>query len=110
MEIPYAFDFPHAFSVSDIKEQFGDVVDTSMPFRAKPTKNQAAWIPKPKAQLEVGTAPYPVVGPDEIVIRNHAVAINPVDWKVQESGGFISKYPSVSLEGFSYALCPIYIN
>jgi NADPH:quinone reductase-like Zn-dependent oxidoreductase len=46
--------------------------------------NQAAWIKKPKAKpLEVDSAQDYEVGPDEILIQNYVVAINPVDWKVQ---------------------------
>jgi NADPH:quinone reductase-like Zn-dependent oxidoreductase len=41
--------------------------------------NNAAWIPEAKAQLEVREAPLPKAGEGEVVIKNHAVAINPVD-------------------------------
>ena len=42
--------------------------------------NTAAWINAKHAKLEVGPAPYPVPGNDQIVVRNHAVAINPLEW------------------------------
>lgn len=58
--------------------------------------NYAAWIPEEQARLEVGTAPFPSkLSADEIVIKNHAVAVNPVDWKIQSSGGFGLQYPYV---------------
>ncbi|KAK5056098.1 hypothetical protein LTR84_012651 [Exophiala bonariae] len=58
--------------------------------------NYAAWIPSEKARLEVGTSPFPThVAADEIVIKNHAVAVNPVDWKIQVSGGFGLRYPYI---------------
>jgi NADPH:quinone reductase-like Zn-dependent oxidoreductase len=42
--------------------------------------NKAAWITKPKGNpLEVSEAPMPKAGKDEVVIKNHAVAVNPVD-------------------------------
>jgi hypothetical protein len=47
--------------------------------------NQAAWIPASKAQLKVDSAPYPKPAPDEVIIKNAAVAINPADWKIQVS-------------------------
>lgn len=50
--------------------------------------NYAAWIPSPNTSLEVGTAPFPQpdgLADDELVIKNKAVAINPVDWKIQSS-------------------------
>jgi NADPH:quinone reductase-like Zn-dependent oxidoreductase len=42
--------------------------------------NEAAWLPAKTSTLEVGPAPYTPAGAQEIVVRNHAVAINPVDW------------------------------
>lgn len=41
--------------------------------------NQAAWIPEAKAKLQVKEAPLPKAGKGEVVIKNHAVAVNPVD-------------------------------
>ena len=58
-------------------------------------KNEAAWIPQAKAQLDVQPAPYPDCGDDEVVVENYAVAINPVDWKIQSADGFGLKYPNV---------------
>jgi NADPH:quinone reductase-like Zn-dependent oxidoreductase len=34
--------------------------------------------------LEVRDAPIPVAGPNEIIIKNAAIAINPLDWHIQE--------------------------
>jgi NADPH:quinone reductase-like Zn-dependent oxidoreductase len=48
--------------------------------------NQAAWIPASKANpFKVDSAPYPKPAPNEVIIKNAAVAINPVDWKIQVS-------------------------
>jgi len=44
--------------------------------------NTAAWFVAPRTNLEVGPAPYTPAGEGEIVIRNRAVAINPVDWAI----------------------------
>lgn len=57
--------------------------------------NYAAWIPAEKAALEVGTAPFPELSADEVIVKNHAVAINPVDWKIQSWGGFGLSYPAI---------------
>lgn len=32
---------------------------------------------------------------DEVLIRNKAIAINPVDWKIQDSGAFVREWPVV---------------
>ncbi|POS79751.1 hypothetical protein DHEL01_v201846 [Diaporthe helianthi] len=46
--------------------------------------NYAAWIPSHGAELEVTEAPFPtVLGDDDIIIKNQAAAVNPVDWKIQ---------------------------
>ena len=60
--------------------------------------NTAAWINARHARLEVGPAPYTPPGDDQIVIRNHAVAINPLDWIIQVAGNLAYrwlKYPAV---------------
>ncbi len=44
--------------------------------------NAAAWFVAKQTRLEVKPAPYTAPGANEIVIRNHAVAINPVDWAI----------------------------
>ena len=45
--------------------------------------NQAAWILASEAKsFKVDSAPYPKPAPDEVIIKNAAVAINPVDWKI----------------------------
>jgi NADPH:quinone reductase-like Zn-dependent oxidoreductase len=62
------------------------------------SSNQAAWIPKQGAPLEVKEAPYTVAGENEIVVKNGAVAVNPVDPFIQSAGNFAFpwiKYPFV---------------
>lgn len=41
-------------------------------------QNRAAGIPAAGQILETGTAPYEQPGPKEVVIKNYAVAIDPV--------------------------------
>lgn len=62
--------------------------------------NYAAWIPSPNAPLEVDTAPFPQpdgLAADELIIKNKAVAVNPVDWKIQSWPGnrFGLSYPYI---------------
>ncbi len=58
--------------------------------------NSAAWITEAKAKpLVVKEAPYSSPGPDEVLIKNFAVAINPVDWKIQAYNFLIQKYPNI---------------
>ena len=51
--------------------------------------NTAAWMTATKAKLEIKTAPYTSPRENEIVIKNGAVAINPVDWIKVDMGGMM---------------------
>ncbi|KAJ9156666.1 Zinc-binding oxidoreductase [Pleurostoma richardsiae] len=58
--------------------------------------NEAAWIDTPSQHLlAVRDAPQPTARPGEVVIKNAAVAINPVDWKIQIYGSYLSQYPFI---------------
>ncbi len=48
--------------------------------------NSAAWLGAKRATLEVKPAPYTPPRENEIVVKNHAVAINPLDWMIQVAG------------------------
>ncbi|KAJ4419013.1 hypothetical protein N0V82_005238 [Gnomoniopsis sp. IMI 355080] len=48
--------------------------------------NTAAYLTATKAPLEVKAAPYPTPADDEVIIKNHAIAFNPVDYALQEYG------------------------
>lgn len=60
--------------------------------------NRAAVLKATKAPLEIEEAPYPTPSENEIVVKNRAIAINPVDWFQQEMGPekipFL-KYPAI---------------
>ncbi len=52
--------------------------------------NTAAWLSAPKVKsLEVKSAPYTSPRENEIVIRNGAVATNPIDWVKQDMGSMV---------------------
>jgi NADPH:quinone reductase-like Zn-dependent oxidoreductase len=61
--------------------------------------NSAVWLRKKNSgRLAVGPAPYPHPREHEIVVRNHAVAVNPADWIIAIMGGLICPwltYPAV---------------
>lgn len=58
--------------------------------------NKAAWITEAKGKpLQVKDAPMPKPEADEVVIKNGAIAINPVDWKIQDTGYFVKDYPMI---------------
>ena len=57
--------------------------------------NQAAVLKEVKATLTIEEHPLPKPGPSDVVIKNHALATNPVDWKMQQAGFLIDKYPTI---------------
>ena len=57
--------------------------------------NSAATIKQAKARITVEDRPIPTPQASQLLVRNRALAINPVDWKIQDSGHFISQYPNV---------------
>ncbi|KAI6086321.1 zinc-binding oxidoreductase CipB [Hypoxylon rubiginosum] len=64
-----------------------------------PPLNRAAYLVTTRAiPLEVRSAPYTPPGPDEIVVKNGAIAVNPVDYGKQRGGDHMLswiKYPFV---------------
>lgn len=54
--------------------------------------NTAAWLVTQKANLEVKPAPYTPPRENEIVVKNHAVAINPLDWTIQVAGSSVFRW------------------
>jgi NADPH:quinone reductase-like Zn-dependent oxidoreductase len=60
--------------------------------------NTAAWSSARGVALAPGPAPYTPPAPDQIVVRNHAVAVNPLEWIIQVAGNLTYrwlKYPAV---------------
>jgi NADPH:quinone reductase-like Zn-dependent oxidoreductase len=58
--------------------------------------NKAAWLIAPKARpFKVDDAPMPTPEPHEVVVRNYAVAINPVDYGMQAFDILIKSYPYI---------------
>ena len=63
-------------------------------------KNEAAWLVKMHAPLQVKEAPYTEPQAGEVLIRNHAIAVNPVDWMIPYVGGLM----------FSWIKCPFVLG
>ncbi len=57
--------------------------------------NLAALLPAQGADLVIEERPIPSPRDGEVLIRNQALALNPVDWKRQTSGFAISSYPTI---------------
>ncbi|KAH6679833.1 zinc-binding oxidoreductase-like protein CipB [Halenospora varia] len=59
------------------------------------TGNEAAWIPAEKARMEVGPGPAPDPAENEVVIEVAYAAVNPTDWKMQDTPYFPLPYPFI---------------
>ncbi len=60
--------------------------------------NTAAWLETTQTKLTVKSAPYTHPQQGEIVVKNYAVALNPIDWIIQLLGKLIFpwiKYPFI---------------
>jgi len=57
--------------------------------------NVAAVLESPKARLTIVNRSIPNPEADQLLIRNHAVAANPLDWKIQEYGFGVKNYPII---------------
>lgn len=60
------------------------------------SSNSAAWLVEPKSHpFQVKEAPTWKPSADEILVKNHAVAINPVDGSIQSSAWWPLNYPTI---------------
>ena len=73
------------------------------------TKNTAAILSAIATPLVLEQRAIPTPGPSEILIRNHAIALNPIDWKRQAWGFAIPSYPVILGSG-KYLPLPIKIT
>lgn len=58
--------------------------------------NTAAWALRPKSRpLVVSSAPYPSPPAGHVAVKVVAVAVNPIDWIMQDQDVFGAKYPAI---------------
>lgn len=57
--------------------------------------NRAAILKEVATPLIVEPTQVPKVEPSEVLVRNHAIAINPADWKMRDYGVFVENYPVI---------------
>lgn len=69
------------------QHQFHFTTEASPPAQLpslKMASNRTVWLTAKRAPLTIEPAPLLDPGPNQILIKNHAVAINPVDWALQD--------------------------
>lgn len=58
--------------------------------------NRAAWLNEPKAKpFEVKESEYVAPEENQVRVKNAAVAINPIDWKLQDLALYPIQYPGI---------------
>ena len=57
--------------------------------------NKAAWLDGKGEKLRVGPADVGKPGPGEVLVKNHAIAVNPVDWVRQDVGMMVRSWPTL---------------
>lgn len=57
--------------------------------------HKALLLEKKFGDLVLGDIETPKPGPGEILVKVHAAALNPVDWKIKKYGFFVEKFPAV---------------
>ncbi|KAK7679610.1 hypothetical protein QCA50_017321 [Cerrena zonata] len=60
-----------------------------------PTQQKALLVPSAKADFVLQTIEVPKPEADEVLIRLDAVALNPVDYKMQKDGFYLTKFPAI---------------
>jgi len=94
-EYPYKLLFKKIIAIEAIVEENYSILHVPLLLPTMPTNHAAYLVEAEKNPLEVGEAPYPSPDPGTVVIKNHAVAINPVDWKLQDHADIPLKYPFI---------------
>lgn len=57
--------------------------------------SRALFLKEKFGAFELGTKPRPTPGPGEILVKEVAVALNPIDWKIQDYGAIVTDFPAV---------------
>ena len=60
-----------------------------------PAQQKALFLLEAKGAFAVQQKDIPKPGPGELVVEVLATSLNPVDWKIQETGFFIKDYPAI---------------
>ena len=63
--------------------------------------NTAAWIKEEKGPIVVDAADIPNPGPNELVVKNAAIGLNPVEAKTQKLAVFPLSYPTILGQSFA---------
>ena len=57
---------------------------------------KALFLPEKNGKWTLEESTIPTPGPKEVLVKIIATALNPLDWKIQDYGYFVSEYPFIS--------------
>ena len=58
-------------------------------------QNKSLFLESKQGQFAVRSTETPRPGPNEVLVKVEATALNPLDWKIQALGLYIENYPTV---------------
>ncbi len=60
-----------------------------------PKQHKVLYLLSKGGALAVRTVDVPSPGPDDVILRVEAAALNPLDWKIQDAGLFTTAFPTI---------------
>ena len=60
-----------------------------------PTQQKALQLKEKFGPFVIADVPVPKPGKDQVLVKIHSSALNPVDWKIQKYDFMIESYPTV---------------
>lgn len=60
-----------------------------------PQKQKALFVESKQGKLVVAERDIPKPGKHQLLVKVFTAALNPVDYKIQETGGWVEKFPAV---------------
>jgi NADPH:quinone reductase-like Zn-dependent oxidoreductase len=58
-------------------------------------QQKALFLLKKQGDFEIGSRSISSPGAGQLLVKVQSAALNPVDYKIKETGGFITHYPAV---------------
>lgn len=60
-----------------------------------PQNQKALFLESKQGKFVVGERDVPKPGKGQLLVKIHSTSLNPVDYKIQETGAFVEKFPAI---------------